>query len=549
MRRIAWVRLLILVVGCAHQSTPQKAPLPTSDVTPIAFQDMQPQSGINFKLGHDLSQPLGIRDTNGHPAALLDADGDGRLDVLLAGPDRVALFLNQGDWKFSRATDCGFRQKGYWQGVAVGDIDNDGRPDVYLSGFGCAALYLNRGGGRFEDVTAASGLADHLAGEWLTSAAFGDWDRDGRLDLYVGAYVTLGDQSGVCEPAPGVKTACGPLSFPAQRGHLYRNLGGARFQDVTASSGLSLAHGRTLGVAFADVNDDGWPDLYLANDKVAGDLFINLSGRRFASRGTEAGVAYGPDGYAQGGMGVDFGDYDGDARPDLIITTFQREPDSLYHGDPDGRFTNVAYPSGIGPPTMNRVGYGVKWLDLDNDGRLDLAIANGHPLHRIHEIDPSATYQQPFQLFRNEGGGIFRELTSVGNGLPRSIAGRALCAGDLDNDGKIDLLISDIEGQPLLLRNVSRNHHHWLSVELESRRPFEGTRITARKGSRRWVRWSSRGGSYLSASDARVHFGLGDTDALDELEVRWPWGETTRVKGPRVDRQIGVRPDGLASGG
>src|SRR5262249_39804586 len=156
--------------------------------------------------------------------------------------------------------------------------------------------------------------------------------------------------------------------------------------------------------------------------------------RRFVSRGTEAGVAYGPDGYAQGGMGVDFSDYDGDERLDLIVTTFQREPDSLYHGDPDGRFTNGAYPSRIGPPTMNRVGYGVKWLDLDNDGRLDLVIANGHPLHRIQDIDTSTTYRQPFQLFRNEGGGIFTELTAAGNGLPRPIAGRALCAGDLDND-------------------------------------------------------------------------------------------------------------------
>jgi hypothetical protein len=569
LRLAGWSGLLAFFCGCAHQSPPHSSSLHPPHGAPIAFQNVQPQSGIDFKLGHDLRQPLGIRATNGHPVALLDADGDGLLDVLLAGPDRVELFRNMRGWRFEPVPEAGFRQNGYWQGVAVGDVDNDGRPDLYLSGFGCAARYLNQGGGRFRDAGRASeeraehrrkalvdggpgrgansGLVDHLSGQWLTSAAFSDWDRDGRLDLYVGAYVALGDQRGVCEPAPGVKTACGPLSFPAQRGHLYRNMGGGRFQDVTLARGLAGAHGRTLGVAFADVNDDGWPDLYLANDKMAGDLFLNESGRRFVSRGTEAGVAYGPDGYAQGGMGVDFGDYDGDGRPDLVVTTFQREPTSLYHDDGNARFTNVAYRSGIGPPTMNQVGYGVKWVDLDNDGRLDLAMANGHPLHRIHEIDPSTAYRQPFQLFHNEGGGIFTELTSLGDGLPSPIVGRALCAGDLDNDGKIDLLISDIEGQPLLLRNVSPTHHHWLSVDLKSRKPFEGTRITARKGSRQWVRWCSRGGSYLSASDARVHFGLGDVDALDELEVRWPWGQTTRVKGVRADQQIEVRPQGLAS--
>jgi hypothetical protein len=510
----------------------------------FVFQDMQPGSGVDFRLNDAANGEPGIKETIGRPAALLDTDGDGWLDVLLAGPDRVTLFRNRGGWKFEPVADAGFHQKGDWQGVAVGDVDNDGRPDVYLCGYGCAALYHNEGGGRFREITAASGLAPPRPEEWQTSAAFADVDRDGGLDLYVTRYVELGNKTGLCTYPGGVTTACSPTEFAPQRGVLYRNRGLGRFVDVTQAFGLADAHGNGLGVAFGDANDDGYPDLYLANDQRPGDLYLNQHGRRFVNAGTRAGTAFGPDGSPQAGMGVDFGDYDEDGRADLIVTTYQREPDSLYHNEGGGLFTNVAYPSHLGAATTGAVGWGVKWADLDNDGRLDLAIANGHPLHRVREIEPGVECRQRFQFFRNQGGGLFEEVASVGNGLPRAIAGRALCAGDLDNDGRLDLLISDIEGQPLLLRNLSQPRPHWLTVRLEGRPVTEGAAVTARAGARRWVRQSTTGGSYLSAGDPRVHFGLGEILTVDSVEVRWPSGGTTVRQNVPVDQEIAISETG-----
>jgi hypothetical protein len=550
------------MAGCGRSAGEEQRRATGGASGPIVFEDVQPTSSVDFRLSYAAGQEPGIKETIGHPAALIDADGDGLLDILLAGPDRVALFRNMGGWRFQEMAGSGFRQKGYWQGVAVGDVDNDGRPDVYLSGYGCAGLYLNQGGGRFRDVTAASGLAtppgppweEGRADRWQTSAAFADVDRDGRLDLYVTCYVELGNKTGLCVYPHGITTACSPTQFSPQRGTLYRNQGGARFVDVTRAYGLSGAHGNGLGVAFGDVNGDGYPDLYLANDQLPGDLYLNQAGRRFVNIGTPSGTAFGPDGSPQAGMGVDFGDYDNDGREDLVVTTYQREPTSLYHNDggavtgstsdDTSSFTNVAYPSHLGAATTNSVGWGVKWADFDNDGLLDLAIANGHPLFRIRQIEPSFDTRQRFQLFRNQGSGLFAEMTAVGNGLPRAIAGRALCAGDLDNDGKVDLLISDIDGQPLLLRNLSPARNHWLTVRLEGRPEIEGAVVTVRSGTRRWTRRSTTGGSYLAASDPRVHFGLGESGAVEEVRVRWPSGRTTVRRNVPADREVTIQEEG-----
>jgi hypothetical protein len=483
---------------------------------------------------------VGIKQTIGHPAALLDADGDGRLDVLLAGPDRVTLFRNRGGWRFAASPEPGFRQKGFWQGVAVGDVDRDGRPDVFLSGFGCAALYLNRGGGRFHDVTAASGVANTRHDNWQTSAAFADVDRDGWLDLYVTSYVALGNKTGVCVYPGGIATACAPTEFAPQRGRLYHNRGGARFTDATAAFGLTEAHGNGLGVAFGDPNGDGYPDLYVANDQLPCDLYVNQAGRRFVNKGVASGTAFGPDGSPQAGMGVDLADYDEDGREDIVVTTYQREPTSLYRNDGGGLFTNAAFASHIGAATTGAVGWGVKWADLDNDSRIDLSIANGHPLHRIREIDPATDAPQRFQVFHNEGGGLFVEIAALGKDLPRAVAGRSLSTGDLDNDGRIDLLIADIEGQPLLLQNTSPAPNHWLRVRLEGA-ITEGALVTVRAGARKWSRRSNTGGSYLAASDPRVHFGLGEQAVVDAVEVRWPDGRTIVLRGLPVDREVVVR--------
>jgi hypothetical protein len=525
----------LLLTGCARSAGEPTSPAATGTVT---FVNARPGSGLDFPLSSTSAAEIGIKQTIGHPAALLDADGDGLLDLLLAGPDRVALFRNLGGWRFQEVTDAGFRQKGYWQGVAVGDVDRDGRPDVYLSGFGAAALYMNRGGGRFRDATAASGLGGIGANRWLTSAAFADVDGDGWLDLYVTAYVELGDRTGVCVYPGGITTACAPTEFAPQRGALYRNLGGGRFADVTKAFGLQDAHGNGLGVAFGDPDDDGDPDLYIANDQRPCDLYWNENGRRFVNRGVASGTAFGPDGSPQAGMGVDVADYDGDGREDIVVTTYQREPTSLYRNDGGGLFTNATFASHLGAATTGAVGWGVKWADLDNDGRLDLAIANGHPLHRIREIDPATDSPQRFQIFRGQDGGRVAELTHLGSDLPRPIAGRALCAGDLDNDGRIDLLIGNIDGQPLLLRNTSPAQNHWLRVRLDGPRVTEGARVTLRSGAHAWTCWSRTGGSYLSAGDPRVHFGLGAIETVDSVAIRWPGGRTTVLRDVGVDQEV-----------
>jgi hypothetical protein len=525
-------------IGCGRSTARSPSDAPTPPAEAIRLEDRQAASGLDFRLDYTAGGEPGIKETIGHPAALLDADGDGRLEILLAGPNRVTLFRSAGSRRYESVPRAGFRQKGYWQGVAVGDVNRDGRPDVFLSGYGCAAFYLNQGGGQFRDLTTAYDLGNPSPDRWQTSAAFADVDRDGWLDLYVTCYVALGEKTGVCVYPGGIQTACAPTEFPPQRGTLYRSLGGRRFVDATAAFGLSGAHGNGLGVAFGDPNGDGYPDLYLANDQRPCDLYLNRGGRRFQNVGTRSGTAFGADGSPQAGMGVDFGDYDNDGREDLVVTTYQREPTSLYHNDGDDLFTNATFASHLGAPTSLAVGWGVKWVDLDNDGRLDLVIANGHPLHRIREIDPSVDSPQKLQVFRNEGGGRFREVTALGRGLPRAVSGRALCAGDLDNDGRVDLLISDIRGQPLLLRNTSPTLHHSLIVRLTAREVSEGAVVMLRAGDRKWMRRSSTGGSYLSASDGRVHFGLGSVERVDLLEVRWPSGRMSRRTALGVDREV-----------
>ncbi len=535
----------LVQAGCARPGDPVSGvpPVPGAPAVSAAFRfdDVQPASGLDFPIHYAAGTEPGIRETIGHPAALLDADGDGLLDVLLGKRDRVTLFRNRGGWKFTPVENAGFRQAGWWQGAAIGDFNNDGRPDVFLSGYGCAALYENLGGGRFRDITTRSGLENRDPNSWQTGAACADVDGDGALDLYVTRYVSLGDHLGLCAYPSGVTTACSPLEFPPQRGELFRNLGGGRFQEVTAAFGLGQAHGNGLGVLLADLTGDRRPELYLANDQLPCDLYVNRDGRRFEERGLASGAAFGADGAPQAGMGVDLGDYDGDGREDLVVTNYQREPTSVYRCEAPALFTNTAFATHIGGATTDGVGWGAKWADLDNDGDLDLALANGHPLHRIRNMDPASQPAQRFQLFANRGDGTFAEERRVGPNLPRALCGRALCLGDLDNDGRLDLVLPDLDGSPLLLRNASGAGRHWLRVRLHSRRSAEGARVTVRVGRRRQVRRCTTGGSFLSAHDPRVHFGLDAAVRVDELRVEWPGGSTSVLSNLGTDREWTVR--------
>jgi hypothetical protein len=537
------------------------------------FVDEYPRSGISFVLGHGGRTPLNIRETLGHGAAMLDADGDGRLDLLFLGPDRVVLYRNQGDWRFADVTaGSGLAQPGYWQGVATGDVDGDGRVDLYLCGHGVQALYRNLGGGRFADVTKASGLAASGGGAevpWNTSAAFADVDGDGWLDLYVGRYVRFGlGTPQLCDTdQPGVRSVCPPKVYEPQRGVLFHNQGGKRFRDETQARGLATAHGSALGVAFGDEDGDGWPDLAVANDELPGDLFRNRGGR-FANVGAASGTAYDADGRVHAGMGVDWGDMDNDGRLDLAVTTFWGEADCLYRNDGGGLFHDIAGETELARIGRPYVGFGVKFFDQDNDGDNDLVTANGHVADNADRLRRGDRYAQPTLLFRNDGGRFHDITAAAGPAFTRPIVGRAVCAGDLDDDGRVDLVITNLEGPPLLLRNrvpASRRdvggseaaekgaepRGHWLEVSLMGAPPNRqaiGARVTVRAGQQFQVREVTTAGSYLSAGDVRLHFGLGaDGDgasaAVDEITVRWPSrngaaAHVTRRRHVAADRRI-----------
>jgi enediyne biosynthesis protein E4 len=543
--------MTLLAASCRqdHPSPHHPPPTPFS-AHAITFRDVAAASGIRFVDGHGGRSPLNIRETAGHGCAFLDVDGDGRLDILLVGEPRCTLYRNRGGAvpTFEDITAAaGLDLKGDWMGCATGDYDNDGRVDLALTGYRCAALLHNEGG-RFRDTSTGIPLA---RGAWNTSAAFFDADGDGLLDLYVGAYVQFDHSTLQLCDYSGVLTACPPTYYDPERGHLYHNLGNGRFADITRQAGLGTAHGKTLGVAAADYDGDGRTDLYLANDGMPGDLFHNRGGR-FVNVGSESGTAFNYDSREQAGMGVDWGDYDNDGRLDLVVSTFQYEPTSLYHNQghpgtvssfPDRAenfphnapsappaFIEEAFPAGIGDATLNRLGFGIKFFDADNDGDLDLIQANGHVQNNAGRIFPGVTYRQSTLLFENIGDGRFRDISaSAGEALARPIVGRGLAVGDYDNDGSVDVLIANLEGAPLLLHNETLHPGRSLTIRLVGRaspRDGTGAPVTLRAGGRTQVREAGTGGSYLSAGDPRLHFGLGAAALADSLTVRWPSGIT-----------------------
>jgi hypothetical protein len=572
--------LSCLAVSCrsaAPRAQPVSSMAPALSSSPARFTDVTAAAGIRFALGHGGKSPLTIRETIGTGAAFFDYDDDGWCDLYLVGQEgtaakgRGALYHNEGNGAFRDASaGSGLDRPAFWTGCATGDWNGDGRMDLLLTGDGCLGLYENRGEGRFLDVTARAGLPQR---GWATSAAFADIDRDGRLDLFVGRYLRFGPGTPEFCTYRDVQAACPPTHYDPQFGSLYWN-SGSRYVDVTRTAGMDKSHGKTLGVAFADYDADGQVDLYLANDGVPGDLFHNrgkavpVAGSplapRFENVGLETGTGYNGAGGEQAGMGVDWGDINGDGRPDLLVTTFQREPTSLYRNEGGGQFVEQGEAAGIGAATVGSLGFGAKLVDLDNDTRLDLVIANGHVQDTIARIQPGVTYPQRPQLFINRGeGGVdpstpgrggrthsaASRFEEVDGGPPfaRPIVGRGLATADWDNDGDIDLLITDLEGAPLLLRNESPpTRAHWLQIDLvgtRSNRMGIGARISIRAGHRSWSREVTTGGSYLSASDRRAHFGLGPLTRIDHLTIRWPSGRITRIANPTLDRVLTVREE------
>ncbi|MHB1562299.1 MAG: CRTAC1 family protein, partial [Isosphaeraceae bacterium] len=492
----------------------------------------------------------------GGGVGLLDYDGDGRLDIYAvqggpfppqpAAPFGDRLFRNRGDGTFEDATDRSGLSRfpgGYGQGVAVGDVDNDGRPDLFVTRFGSYALYRNRGDGTFEDATAAWGLGGNRG--WPTSAAFADLDGDGDLDLYVCHYVAWDPQNPrrCGDAAGGPVQYCVPHLLEPAADHVFRNDGG-RFRDVTREAGFTDADGRGLGVLAADFDDDGRVDLFVANDGTANFLFRNRGGFRFEEAGTEAGVAASAEGGYQAGMGIAGGDLDGDGRFDLIVTNFYGESSSYFRNLGNGLFVDHTAQVGLRAATRYLLGFGTVMFDANNDGILDVATANGH----VNDIRPIFPYAMTAQLLLGGPQGRLADVSNRG-GPAWSVRrlGRGLAAGDVDNDGRVDLVIVDQQGPLALFHNQSggdRPAGHFVTFGLEgtsSNRDAVGAKVIVNSGGRQQVGWRVGGGSYQSANGPRLHFGLGRAAMIGLVEVRWPSGRVDRYRDLPVDTGYHLR--------
>ena len=523
----------------------------------VRFVDRAKEAGLNYKWKVSGPHPLTILQTIGNGCAFLDFNNDGNLDILLVGP-QLALYQGDGRGNFTDVTrSTGLdRFHGHFLGCAVGDYDNDGFADLYISGYQSGLLLRNNGGRTFTDVTQQAGLTPQ---PWGTSCGFADLTGNGRLDLYVGNYAEFNSHTNpqLCKfvtVAHGtVLSSCGPSYYQGIKGKIFHNQGNGRFVDVTNAWGGSEQSGRTLGVAFADYDNSGRVSFALANDETPGNLFHNVGAGKFEDVGAAAGVAHDRDGAIHGGMGIDWGDYDNDGKLDLFVATFQNEAKCLYHNDGGGLFTDASYPSGIGPAALPYVSFGAKFLDADNDGWLDILIANGHVQDNIDEIE-NAHYRQPIQYFHNSGtrpAAFVDASESAGLRSLSPIVGRGIAIGDYDNDGRMDALVVDSEGAPILLHNESpATANRWVGFSLTGEpgmnRDAYGTVITLHLDNISIMRQCQSAGSYLSASDKRVHFGLGEYlqtgTTIPSVSIRWPSGKQEQWHDVSTGRYLRLSP-------
>ncbi len=528
--KLRW-RLILVVFGLLP------SPLFTihSSLFTSHFTEVAAETGLRFQHVTGADGKYYMPEIMGSGVALLDYDRDGDLDVYLvqgSGPPGNRLFRNllkeQGELRFTDVTEkAGVGDEGYGMGVAVGDYDNDGYPDLYVTNFGPNRLYHNNGDGTFSDVTAQAGVDDT---RWSTSAAFLDYDRDGDLDLFLTNYVDFTVRGNkTCHAPTGEIDYCTPAAYKGTPDRLFRNEGKGRFVDVTTETGIGTAFGPGLGVICADFNGDGWSDIYVANDGEANLLWMNQGDGTFEEEALLSGVAYSGDGLPQAGMGLAAADFDGDGDEDILVTNLTREGSTLYRNDGDGLFYDTTREAGLADESFLFTGFGVQWFDYDNDSRLDLFAANG-AVSIVSSLRGTAyPYQQQNQLFLNTGNGKFQETTATaGPALQLLEVSRGAAFGDIDNDGDIDIVVSNNSGPARLLRNDLGSKSGWLSVQLDGVRDNRdglGARVALRlKGGRTLWRRAHRDGSYLSSSDVRVHFGLGSEAVIEAVEVLWPSG-------------------------
>ena len=520
------------------------------------FRDVAVSAGLDFTHVSGASDQKFLPEILGSGGLFFDFDDDGWLDIFLvdggsfADPTvaqraRHRLFRNRGNGTFEDVTAAsGIRHREYGMGACAGDYDNDGLIDLYVTNVGPNVLYRNTGHGRFSEVPNAGGADSAL---WSTSCAFLDIDRDGDLDLFVTNYVdTTGRKNEFCGNAgpPPIRDYCHPLIYPPSRSILYRNTGSqAAFEDISTQSGVAAVRGNGLGVAVTDIDDDGRPDVFVANDATPNFLFHNTGGGTFTEMASLAGVAVAADGKARAGMGTAFADFSGNGRPGLIVTNHETEMHSLFL-NVDGRlFSDVTVRSGVGPATRSYVGFGVVFFDYDNDTRLDVAIANGNVMANAPRVRAGAKYAQRNLLLRNTGERFQDMKEQAGTGFSPEMVSRALAAGDIDNDGDLDLLITNNNGRPNLLLNEGGRANAILvrTTATKSNRGGIGTRLTLVTAGHRQVRDVQSGSSYLAQNDLRAHFGLGQSNRAERLEIRWPGGATEVVESLPANHVITVR--------
>ena len=523
----------------------------------IRFDDITASAGIEFRHVNGASADHHLQEIMGSGGLFFDYDNDGLVDIFLVDGGSLAdpavaarshhrLYRNRGAGRFEDVTaKSGIgRAPAYGMGACAADVDNDGAIDLFVTGAGANALYRNSGNGTFADVTAKAGIG---AGPFATSCAFADVDRDGFVDLFVTNYVDARPQTNVfCGvAASNARTYCHPLNFAPLASALYHNNGNGTFTDISATAGIASHRGNGLGVVIGDYDDDGWPDIVVANDSMPNFLYHNeaapsavasgppprvASGfsRTFREVGLVSGIAVAADGNPRAGMGIDLADYDGDGRLDLFITNHELEAHTLFRNLGRGLFTDMTTQSGVGLATLPYVGFGAVFFDYDNDGDLDLAITNGHVVDNSGHYRPGARTEQRKLLLRNDRGRFTDVGREAGAGFAIEKIGRSLSAADIDNDGNLDLLFTNNGDAVNLLRNMSGRENNALLVRLvgtRSNRSAVGARLTLTAGAVKQVREVKAGSSYLGQSDLRQHFGLAQATRVDRLEIRWPSGQ------------------------
>jgi hypothetical protein len=535
------------------QKQPSVASLPTPH-----FEDVAASAGIDFRLVCGGPEKNYIMESMCGGVAIFDFDNDGWMDIFFVNGSTLEdlrtnkchaskLFRNNYDGTFTDVSaKAGLDHCGWGFGVAVGDYDNDGWQDLYITYFDGAVLYHNNHDGTFTDVTEKAGVGNR--GQWGTSAAFGDYDNDGLLDLYVANYVDLDldhlpelGSSPFCQYR-GIAVSCGPRGLKGSRDRLFHNNGDGTFTDVTEKLHIDPDGYYGLGVLWLDYDKDGCLDLYVANDSTPSLLYLNDCHGGFKEVGVRAGVAYNSDGREGAGMGIDTADYDHDGWSDIIKTNFSDDANNLYHNDRNGEFTDLAGVAGVGPVSIPFLGFGVKFFDFDNDGWEDLFVANGHVNPQVDHYSFGVTYAERPLLFRNLHNGTFAEIgRTAGPGMAKARVARGAATGDFRNDGNLDIVVTALDSAPALLRNTKPFAGHWLRIKTvgsKSNRNGFGCRVEVKAGPLSQIQEVRANSSFESASDPRLHFGVGSATKVDAITLHWPSGVIDTVKSEATDQEL-----------